>query len=246
MIQSKRGLFLVAALTTIVALVVTFPARIAYHWASSPLLAMSGISGTVWSGKAREFSTNGVYLRHLEWRAQPLKLLTGKIAYSIAASPVSGFFESKIAIGLDGTTTLTDVSAALPLQMAERAVNVPGLRGEASLQFERIQLVEGRAAAMDGTVTIADLVVPIVHRGSLGGYKAEFFTQNNGIVASVEDTDGVVDLAGSLQIKPDATYSFIGQVLAKPTTPDAVREQMRFLGPANERGQQEIRLEGAY
>ena len=246
MIHRRRGLVLVAALTAIVTLVVTFPARVAYQWASPPLLAMSGISGSVWSGHAREFSTNGVYLRDLEWRIEPLQLFTGKVAYSIAASPVSGFFESRIAIGLDGTTTLSDLSAALPLQMAERAAKVPGLRGQASLQFERVLLVEGRAAAMDGTVTIADLVVPVVHRGSLGGYKAEFFTQNNGIVASVEDTDGVVDLAGSLQIKPDATYSFLGQVMAKPNTPEAVRQQMRFLGPANERGQQEIRLEGAY
>lgn len=246
MIQRRRGLAVVALLTAVLALVVTFPARVAYQWASSPLLAMSGISGTVWSGKAREFSTNGVYLRDLEWRAQPLRLLTGKIAYSISASPVSGFFESNIAIGLDGTTTLTDLTAALPLQMMEDAAKVPGLRGEASLQFERVQLENGRAAAMDGSVTIANLVVPIVHRGSLGGYKAEFFTQNNGIVASVEDTDGVVDLAGSLQIKPDATYSFLGQVIAKSNTPEAVRQQMRYLGPANERGQQEIRLEGAY
>lgn len=246
MIQRKRGLILVAVLTTILALVVTFPARIAYHWVSSPLLAMSGISGSVWSGKAREFSTYGIYLRDVEWQIRPLQLLTGKFAFSMSATPVSGFFESDIAIGLDGTTTLTDLSAALPLQMAERAAKVPGLRGQASLQFERVQLVKGRAVAMNGTVAIADLVVPIVHRGSLGGYTAEFFTQNNGVVASVEDTDGVIDLAGSLQIKPDGTYSFIGQVLTKSNTPDAIIQQMRFLGPANERGQRELRLEGAY
>ena len=123
---------------------------------------------------------------------------------------------------------------------------MPGLRGEASLQFERLRLVAGRAVALDGTITIANLVVPMVHRGPLGGYKAEFFTQNDGIVASVEDTDGVVDLAGSLQLKPDGSYAFLGQVVAKPNTPDSLRQQMRFLGPANERGQQEIRLEGAY
>ena len=147
MIQRRRGLFLVAALTIVIALVVTFPARVAYQWFSSPLLAMSGISGTVWSGTAREFSTNGVYLQDLQWRIRPLRLFTGKIAYSISASPVSGFLESDIAIGLDGTTTLTDLSAALPLQMMESAAKVPGLRGQASLQFERVRLEKGRAAA---------------------------------------------------------------------------------------------------
>lgn len=246
MIQRRRGLILVGLLSMLLALVITFPARVAYEWASSPLLSMSGISGTVWSGKAHEFSTNGVYLRDLEWRQHPLKLITGKMAYSISGLAVTGFLESDITIGLDGSTTLTGLSAALPLQMLERASNVPGLRGKVSLQFERIKLVDGRAAAMDGTLTVADLVVPVVYGGSLGGYKAEFFTQDNGIVASVEDTDGVVDLAGSLKINPDATYAFLAQVIAKPNTPDAVRQQMRFLGPANERGQQELRLEGAY
>ena len=246
MIQRKRGLALVGVLTTVIVLVISFPARVAYEWVSPPLLSMSGISGTLWSGKASEFSTNGLYLRDLEWHARPFRLLAGKIAFSISGSAASGFLESDIAVQLDGTTTLTGLSAALPLQMLERAAKVPGLRGQASLKFDRILLVEGRAAAMDGTLTIDNLVVPLVHRGSLGGYKAEFFTQNNGIVASVEDTDGVVDIAGSLQINPDATYSFLAQVIAKPNTPDAVRQQMRFLGPANERGQQEIRLEGAY
>ena len=128
MIQHRRGLILVAVVTGIVALVVTFPARIAYKWVSSPLLAMNGISGTVWSGKAREFSTNGVYLRNLEWRSHPLKLLAGKLAYSVSGSPVSGFFESDIAIGLNGTTTLTNLSGAIPLQMLEAAAK--GADGE--------------------------------------------------------------------------------------------------------------------
>ena len=246
MIQRRRGLILVAVLTVLIALVATFPARVAYHMAASPLLAMSGITGSVWSGKAREFSTNGIYLRDLQWQSHPLKLLTGKVAFSISGSPVFGFFESDILIGLNGTTTLTNLNATLPLQMVERAAKVPGLRGQANVRFERLQLVKGRATAMDGTVAIADLVVPVVHRGSLGGYTAEFFTQNNGIMASVEDVDGVVDLAGSLQINPDGSYSFVGQVVAKPGTPDEVLQQMRFLGPANERGRQEIRLEGAY
>lgn len=246
MIRRPRGLILLTILVLVIGLVALFPARVAYKWASPPFVAMSGIHGTVWNGSVREFSTNGVYLRDLTWRIRPLHILTGKAVYEVSGSPVTGFFESEVALTLGGALVLSDLSASVPLAMFERAAKVAGLRGNASLQFERLELVKGRAKALDGTIEVANLLVPMLAKSSLGGYRAEFFTQNNGIVASVEDTNGVVDLAGSLQLNPDKSYSFVGQVLARPNTPDALRQQLRYLGPTNERGQQELRLEGSY
>ena len=177
---------------------------------------------------------------------RPLQLFTGKALYDVSASPAAGFFESEIAVSFGGNVTLRDLRAALPLQMFERAANIPGLRGGASLQFDRLELEAGRPVAIDGTLDIGNLVVPKIANASLGGYRAEFFTQNNGIVASIEDTDGVVDLAGSLQLNNDKSYSFLGQVVAKPNTPERISRQLRLLPPANDRGQHELRLEGSY
>ena len=241
----NRGLLLLTVLTMVVALVITFPARIAYKWMSPPFVQISGIYGTVWNGGAREFATNGVYLRELTWHMRPLALFTGKARYDISGTPVSGFFASEVTLSLGGTLALSNLSASVPLQMFEEASNIVGLRGTASLQFEKLELAAGRASAMDGTVDIANLLVPLIGNMSLGGYRAEFYTQNNGIVASVEDTDGVVDVAGSLKLNPDKTYAFRGQVVAKPDAPDSLRNQMRYL-PTNDRGQQELSLEGQY
>jgi len=246
LIQRTRGLVLAVALTVVVALVVTFPARVAYRWMSPPFVMLSGISGTVWHGNAREFSTYGVYLRDLEWKIHPLKLLTGKAVYDVSGSPVSGFFESEMAVGIGGTMTLRNLTASIPLAMLERAAGVPGLRGNASLQFERMELVDGRASAMDGTLELSDVQAPMISRAALGGYRAEFFTQNNGISASVEDTDGVVDLAGSLQLNPDKSYAFLGVVSAKPGTPENIRQQMQYLPTTDVEGQRELRSEGTY
>lgn len=246
MIQSTRGLLLVAILAAVTALVVMFPARIAYRWVSSPFVSMSGIEGTIWAGSAREFSTNGIYLRDVTWSMRPLHIVTGKALYKVSGSPVSGFFDCELAAGLGGKLTLRNLSASLPLQMFAQAINVPGLQGNASVQLERLELVDGRAAAMDGTVDIADLKAPMLSSAVLGGYRAEFFTQNNGIVASVEDTDGVIDLAGSLQLNPDKSYAFLGQVIAKPGAPEALQQRLRTLPATNDRGQREIRLEGQY
>jgi general secretion pathway protein N len=246
LINRRRGLVIVAVLTALIALIVLFPARVAYRLVSSPLVAMSGISGTVWSGQAREFSTNGVYLRDLEWRIRPLGLLTGRFVYDVAGSPVSGFLESEVAVGLTGDVTLSGLTASVPLQMLERAVGIDGLRGMASLQFERLALVDGRAAALDGSIEVANVLVPLVSRSSLGGYRAEFFTQEDGIVASIEDTDGVVDLAGSLRINPDKSYEFFGHVVPGSNTPNDLAERVRLLPRADRPGQHVLQFGGTY
>ena len=246
MIQRTRALVLVGIVTLVTGLVVTFPARTAFSWASPPLISMSGIQGTIWNGSAREFQTNGVYLRDLQWRARPSRLLTGKVLYHVTASPVSGFFNSEIALRLGGRVTLRNLTASVPLEMFARASGVSGLRGNASLQFERLELLNGGPAAMDGVIEAAGLVVPPLSRASLGGYRADFSTQNNGIVASVEDTDGVYDLAGSLRISNDRSYQFLGKVMAKPGTPEELRQKLDTLLPADEAGRKELRFDGVY
>lgn len=246
MIQRRRGLIFIAIVTLLAALVVTFPARVAYQLAAPSFLKLSGITGTIWNGSAREFSTNGVYLRKVEWSMRPARLLTGRAVYEVTGSPASGFFQSDIELGLGGSLSIRELTASLPLQMFERAVAVPGLRGNGNLKIERLELVDGRATALDGTIDVDDLVVPMVYRASLGGFRAEFFTQNNGIMASVEDVEGVVDLAGTLEVAPDRTYSFLGYLTPKPNTPDALTSRMQYLPRTDQPNQRELSLEGSY
>ena len=244
MIGSKRGLVTTGVLTLVLGVIIMFPARVAIEWFVPAEIPVSGIKGSVWSGSANEAAINGVYLQGIHWSLNALRLFTGELSYSVEATPVSGFFESDISIGFTGALNLSNLSAAFPLEQFASASGLRGLQGKASLSFERVEIVDGLAIAADGTAQVSDLLVPIISRDYLGSYKAEFFTQNNGIAASVEDTDGVLGLAGSLQVRADRSYEFIGQVVAKPDTPENLRQQLRFLPPANDRGQQEVRLEG--
>ncbi len=242
--QARSRLLTVGSITLLVGLLVFFPARVAYQWFAPDTISVAGINGSIWSGQARAASVRGIYVRDLRWRFRPFSLFTGKLAYVVEASPASGFVDALVGVGLSGQITLTDVKASLPLQALQRAVEVPGLRGKVNLQFERIVLDGDLPVAADGVLEVADLTVPLVYRSSIGGYRAEFFTQEAGVMASIEDTDGVIDLAGSLQLSSDRSYRFIAQLAAKSNTPESVRQQMQFLGSANERGQHELRLEG--
>ena len=243
MIQTNRRLLLVAALTLTLALIVMFPARVAYQWVAPDAVAISGIEGTAWRGRASALTVSGVYLADVRWRLRPLYLFAGKMRYHVQGSPISGFVESDVGIGVGGVT-LSNLTASLPLSLFAKALNVTGLQGEASLRFDRIRLRDGLPVVADGTVAVNNLVAPRLSRESIGGYQAEFFTQDDAVSATVEDTDGVLDLAGSLQIKDDRSYQFLGKIVANPGAPASLLRQLEYLGSANDRGQRELRLEG--
>ncbi|MBT8091790.1 MAG: type II secretion system protein N [Gammaproteobacteria bacterium] len=247
MIRSWRGLLLIAALTFIIGLVVLFPARIAYQWAAPGGVALSGIQGTVWLGSADAASAGGIFLRDIRWSNRPWHLLTGRLLYRIEASPVAGFVEGDVFVSIGSSVTLSgsNVRASLPLQMFASTFNLRGMQGNASLQLEHFKVRDGLPVELDGTVEIDGLLLPAVERTPIGGYRAEFFTQQDGISGSVEDTDGVVDIAGSLQLNNDRNFRFIAKVMAKSTTPPGLRSRLQRLPQADDAGKRELRIEGS-
>ncbi|MDG2289194.1 MAG: type II secretion system protein N [Woeseiaceae bacterium] len=244
MIRSKGGLIAIGVATLILGLALKLPAQVVAHWLAPSEIVIGGLEGTAWNGSAREASIDGIYVREVKWTLNAMQILTGALSYEIEATPVSGFFESEVRIGLDGTISMLKLRATLPMSLFSAAIGIRGLQGQANLALDRLELLDGLAVVADGAVNIVDLIVPLVGYDSLGGYEIELFTQNNGISASITDNNGVLDLAGSLQIRNDRSFEFLGLVVPKPETPAAIRRQLRFLPPANDQGQQELRLEG--
>ncbi|MGI9224732.1 MAG: type II secretion system protein N [Woeseiaceae bacterium] len=245
MTPSQRKLLVVGLLTFVAGLILLFPARVAYQWFAPDAVSLGGVQGSIWSGTAREANAGGLYLRDLHWRMRPLRLFTGKLGFDIEAKPGSGFVEADLALGLGGTVSITNLNASGSLQTFAGLLNMPGLNGNVSVQFERLRLRDGLPVDADGTVAVDGLVAPLIDPGPIGGYRMEFVTNENGVVASVEDVNGAFDLAGSLTVSADRSYVFLGEVAATERTSEKLRNQLRFLGSPDARGQHEIRLEGS-
>ena len=244
MTLGPRKLVIAGIIVFAIGIITKFPARVAAHFVPEAV-SISGLSGTIWNGRAGAVLVSGIYLRNVEWQARPLALFTGKLALSIKASPVSGFIESDLAVGFGGAVSLSDLNASMPLSVLADAVQVPGLGGSASLAFDNLSLRDGVPDSATGTLNIANLNVPTVHSNSLGGYSLEFVDLDDDVVASIEDTDGVIDIAGMLTVSGDRSYSLLAQLAAKPETPSDLARQLAFLPDGNAEGQHELRLEGS-
>lgn len=230
----------------LLALLVTMPARLAYHWFAPAELQLSGISGSVWSGRAAEGAAAGIYFSDLSWQFRPASLLTGKAACAVSARPAGGMLEADVAVALFGSNLLLrDLDAALPLDVFSRIVPMEGVSGNLGLRFSRIRIDGGIPTEATGTLRIMNLVLRPLSNRALGDYRAVFETGDEAITGTVEDVSGVLDLTGNAALKADRTYLFTGQVAAIPDAPSAVVQQLQFLGSADAQGRREFRFEGS-
>lgn len=241
---SRSRLIKLGILVFVIGLVALFPARVAYRWFAPPAFVASGISGSVWSGQAKEAIAYGTYFRDVSWRFHLLKLFTAKLGYAIESRFASGSLRADIAVSISGALSANDLQATLPLSAMQSIPALTGVRGSVAADFAELRIVSGIPVTADGILEISALSIPLVSRDPLGGFKAEFFSQESGIAASIEDTNAVLDVAGSLQLAADGTYQLLAHLTATGDTPAPVREQLQFLGAANDRGQHELRLEG--
>lgn len=244
MTLSPKRFLAIGLLTFVAGTVLLFPARVAYQWFVPDGIQLGGIEGSIWSGSAREMSGGGIYLRDVHWRLHPLRLFTGKLGIGIEASPGSGIIEADLALGPGGNISVANLNGSASLRAFADVLRMPGLAGDVSLQFEELELQDGLPVAVVGTAAVDSLVAPLVDAASIGNYRMEFFTTADGVVASVEDSNGAFDLAGSLTISADRSYVFLGKVGATERTSEKLRRQLRILGSPDERGQHEIRFEG--
>jgi general secretion pathway protein N len=239
----KRYVF-AGLLVFLIVLLVSFPARVAYQWFAPPDVQLSGISGSIWRGSAVEGLAGGAYLRDISWRLHPAELLTGKLAFTTSASPASGTLHTDVALGLDGSLTLTDFSGNLPLDLVHQAFQQEGISGDLSMQFETLTLKNALPVVAVGSVTVANFYAPKLSAGVLGDYRADFQTTDSGITGNVDDLAGVLDIAGVITISPDRNYSLIGDVATRPGAPPSIESQLRFLGSPDARGMRPFRFEG--
>lgn len=241
----SRRLIIIGAIALAAGLIVTFPARIVHQWFAPEGVRLSGISGSIWRGRAAEGVVNGIYVRNLGWQLHPLSLFTGQLAYSTELELSGGFAEGDIGVTPTGRIALRDFNATLPLAAFDRALRLQGLAGDLSLQVARADIDNGWPVSLQGNVAVSNLLIRALASTPLGSYRAEFQTTDEAITGSVEDTGGVLELAGTLRLTPERNYSLIGRVGATVDAPDSVTQQLRFLGTPDARGLREFRFEGA-
>ena len=242
--KNRKRLVLAGIATFVIGLIITFPARVAYQWFAPGELKLNGINGSVWRGNAAQGTAGGVYLADVNWSFRPIGLLGGKLEFASSSKLASGFFDANVSLGIGGSLTLSDVAGALALDTLASVIPLSGIEGDVSVQFDELVVENGLPVEATGTLNIANLVSRYLSPTRLGDYKAEFQTQDDGILGSVKSIRGVLELDGTIKLSRDRTYQLIGKVAATSAAPINIAQQLQLLGSPDADGMRDFRIEG--
>ena len=173
-------------------------------------VALSGLSGTVWSGQAvRAWVTvdgQPFMLGRVQWPIQPWRLGWG-MPLTLTSEWGDQVFTSRMGIGLSGLTVLRDVSVNLDTR-ALREIFPLYLGGTLSGSFDHIEVEQVGLRQAQGTLYLRNAAWT-ANSGSipLGDYRIDVSGaagSADGIVGTVVTEGGALALDGDLNLYTDA------------------------------------------
>lgn len=229
---------------------VTFPATTAVRWFAPPGVAVAGVEGTLWSGGASSCSVGGFRAETVRWRIRPWALLLGRVAGTLEARIPGGFVSTELTATpsrvrfatLRGATSLSALAAFLPIS---------GMRGQASLALESLELTDGWPTSVVGELRLADLeATPFIPDGSgkwvaLGDYKVTFVAAEREVAAQFADEGGPLAVAGTVKLDAARAYTFDALITPRPGAPEALAQGLAIMaGEPDAEGRRRLTLTG--
>lgn len=243
--MQRNVLVAVGAAIFLAGLVVSFPARVAYHWIAPEGVLLSGLSGTAWNGSAAEGRLGNLYVRDLSWHFRPLALFTARAGYSVAAQSASGPLSGNVAVSPGGSLHVSDFRGRVPIAAVSELATFAGVDGLLDADIETLVLEGGLPVQASGILEVSNLVARQLAQAPLGIFRAEVTTVDDVVRAEMRDVAGALDLEGTLEFRPDRSYVLAGRVAATAGAPEGVARQLAFLGSPDADGMRSFRFEGS-
>jgi general secretion pathway protein N len=242
LIALGAGAFVIFAL-------VTLPASIVLSRLGSTGISASGVSGSVWNGKAQVLQVQGMNIGGVEWDLHVLPLFTLHLNADVKLSRVDGFATTAVSVGPGGKVTLKQLTASLPLS----AINNPqfnGWTGQVNAKFARLTLDKGWPVDVDGTLDAVDITGPPRKPANVGSYRVVFDPAASTpelLQGAVSDAgNGPLLINGTIKLKAaDRSYEIDALVGTKGNTPQNLARALEFLGPPDAQGRRQFSMAGA-
>lgn len=209
---------------------------------------LSGLEGTIWSGRARSLAVNGAALGAVRWTCRPWSLVF--LQWSCAATlasrggEVSGDLSGDFAQQIGGE----NLRGRMPISTFEGIATPRGWTGDLELDLEELRLDGRRPVTARGTMYLRQLRAP----GAAGELLGDFeLTVGEGTVGGaalngrLRDLGGPLRVRGSIEMDEDGRYLLTGEAAPGPGAGPAIFDTLRFLGPPDSQGRRPFTIEGS-
>jgi len=235
------GAFLILAL-------VTLPASVLLSFVHPANVTLSGISGTIWKGRAQAVRSGTMHLGSVDWVLNVFSLLTGKLGADVKVVRTDGFAQGSVAAGAGGRITLRKFNAAAPVSALPPSVVRGGWTGTLNLKLAEMTIADAWPATLTGTIEVTDLVGPANRPAALGSYKVVFPegpAAGDKLTGALTDMGGPLAVNGTVQLNRNRSYLVSGMIATRPDAPGDMARTLEILGEPDAQGRRQFTIEGS-
>src|SRR5688500_15786852 len=237
---------LLLALVLLAGLAWTAPAEVAYRYARDRLgpIALSGISGSVWDGRAEQVTAFGRGIGALDWHVRKSPLLSRRAIAQLKLGGAGIDAQARVDAARD-VVRLEGLTLALPAAMLGPALDIPALvfEGRVVLDVPEAEIVGGYLRSARGSATWKDIGVQGAAVARMPGIRAEFAPAADGsIVATIRDLGGALAIDGRVTIR-DGKFDSETRLSLREPAPQ-LGEMLKFIGERTPDGASLLRVQG--
>jgi general secretion pathway protein N len=245
-----RRLFLLLLLLAAIGGVIawTLPADIALRWFKPALgpVQLSGVSGTVWQGRAAQAAAFGTALGALDWTVEKTPLLLRRVVTHARLSGGAIDADADLARDSDGSLLVQNLAFQFPAELAAPALDIPALQlhGRIEGRVDEARLAAGWVSGARGTARWREAAVSGQAEARLGELIADFSSQPDGSIAGTVRDDGSsnLEVAGQFSVQ---TGQFNATARLTARNGDLqVAEALRFIGEPQADGSSLLKIHG--
>lgn len=245
-----RRLFLLLLVLVLIGVVVawTLPADLALRWLKPNLgpLQLSGVSGTVWQGRASSAVAFGTPLGALDWTVEKSPLLLRRVVARVGLGGGALVLDGDVTRDADGSVLVQNATFALPAETAAPALDIPALKlhGRIEGRIDEARLANGWVSGARGSARWREAAVSGQAEASLGELLADFASQPDGSIAGTVKDDGSsnLEVAGQFVIS-SGKFSATARLVARNGDMQ-VAEALRYVGEPQPDGSSLLKISG--
>jgi general secretion pathway protein N len=205
-----------------------------------------GVSGTAWSGKIAQVNVSGQTFRDVTWQLHPLSLLIGRASMTLDLRNKDMHAHAVVRKSVFGGLSLSDVRAGAGAQTLMQTFRIPALKlnGDFSLNMESLELDDGTVTDAQGRVVWSGAQTLFPQNLQLGDLAADLTTTEEGVVATLSDGGGPLEISGKAVLDNEGNYKFNGAFSSREGRNSQLGRALSMMGRPNAQGKVEVNVSG--
>ena len=247
--MKKRVYIFTAVASYLILLIATIPASlITKPVNNSGIIALHGISGSLWKGKAYTILiNNNIELKNTRWSFSLWKTLMGKISIDLNGQYLENDISAEIGTSFLGRYFIKNLEAKIPAQEAAQLFNIPlaQLSGLISFNIDHAQWKQGELPLATGVINWNDAKVTITDTASLGNVSITLFESEQQLLnAEIKNQGGDIKISGIAELVPEADYAINIKLFPTASASDNIKQSLGLFAKKQNNGEYLLNYSG--